>query len=31
MDAWGERCTKGRRDRGINGLVNLKMNVLKAG
>jgi len=27
----GERCIKGRMDRVIDGLVNLKMNVLTAG
>lgn len=31
MDAWREKCIKGRMDRGIDGLLNSKMNDLKAG
>ena len=31
MDAWWERCIERRMDRGIDGLVNLKMNGLTAG
>ena len=30
MDVWRERCIKGRQDRGIDELVNLKMNDLTA-
>jgi hypothetical protein len=28
MDAWREECFKGRQDRGIEGLVSLKINDL---
>ena len=31
MVEWWEICIKGRMDRGIDGLVNLKMNDLTAG
>jgi hypothetical protein len=31
MDAWREKCIKGRMDRGKDGLLNSKMNYLKAG